>query len=85
MEVKKAIKKVVALGIGAAMVGTTIMGAMAASLADYPKPFVQDGKFNGYIVLGDNAKVLMRYSFCLFVKAVTMSADLAGFLMKQFQ
>lgn len=56
LEVKKAIKKVIALGAGAAMVGTTIMGAMAASLADYPAPFVQDGKFNGYIVVGDNAK-----------------------------
>jgi hypothetical protein len=56
LEVKKAIKKVVALGAGAVMVGTTIMGAMAASLADYPAPFVSDGKFNGYIVVGDNAK-----------------------------
>jgi hypothetical protein len=56
LEVKKVMKKVVALGAGAAMVGTTIMGAMAASLADYPAPFVSDGKFNGYIVVGDNAK-----------------------------
>jgi hypothetical protein len=56
LEVKKVMKKVVALSAGAAMVGTTLMGAMAASLADYPAPFVQDGKFNGYIVVGDNAK-----------------------------
>ncbi len=56
MEVKKAIKKVIALGAGATLVGTTIMGAMAASLADYPSPFVMDGKFDGMIVVGDQAK-----------------------------
>lgn len=56
MEVKKAIKKVIALGAGATLVGTTIMGAMAASLADYPSPFVSDGKFDGMIVVGDQAK-----------------------------
>ena len=56
MEVKKAIKRVIALGAGATLVGTTIMGAMAASLADYPSPFVMDGKFDGMIVVGDQAK-----------------------------
>jgi len=52
---KKTIKKIVALGIGASMVGATLMGAMAANLNDYPAPFVQGGKFSGTLVVGDNA------------------------------
>lgn len=56
MEVKKAIKKIIALGAGATMVGTTIMAAMAASLASYPAPFIKDGKFDAMLVVGDQAK-----------------------------
>ncbi|MBW2977430.1 S-layer protein [Candidatus Woesearchaeota archaeon] len=49
-------KKIVALATGTLMVGATILGAMAADLADYPKPlFIEDGKFNGAIVVGDRA------------------------------
>ena len=57
MEVKKAIKKVVALSAGAIMVGATIMGAMAADLAEYPKPFItEDVRFDGTLVVGASAK-----------------------------
>ena len=55
MRVKKAIKKIAALGVGATMLGATVLGAMAADLANYPEPFVDTGLFNGYIVVGDNA------------------------------
>ncbi|MBN2112062.1 hypothetical protein JW707_03085, partial [Candidatus Woesearchaeota archaeon] len=56
MEVKKAIKKMVALGTGLALVGATIFGAAAADLSDYPSPmFIKDGKFNGIVVVGDSA------------------------------
>ena len=55
MQLKKTIKKVIALGTGAAMVGATIMGAMAADLSAYPAPFITDGKFDGVIVVGDTA------------------------------
>ncbi|MBI5388782.1 hypothetical protein HZB01_00205 [Candidatus Woesearchaeota archaeon] len=59
MEVKKTIKKVVAIGTGAVMVGATILGAMAAAdklnLANYPDTFVTDGKFNGLFVVGAKA------------------------------
>ncbi len=56
MEVKKAIKKVIALSAGAIMVGATVMGAMAADLKDYPSPFLNaDKKFDGYIVVGEVA------------------------------
>src|SRR3989338_3715012 len=55
MRISKAIRKVVAIGAGASMLGATMFGAMAADLASYPKPFVQDGKYNALIVFGDNA------------------------------
>tara|TARA_B100000315_G_scaffold259833_1_gene317560 strand:- start:11478 stop:14069 length:2592 start_codon:yes stop_codon:yes gene_type:complete len=55
MEFKKAIKRIVALGTGASMVGATLFGAMAADLAQYPNQFIQDGKFTGVLVVGDKA------------------------------
>ncbi|MCH8329141.1 MAG: S-layer protein [Nanoarchaeota archaeon] len=55
MEFKKAIKRIVALGTGASMVGATIFGAMAADLADYPSQYIKDGKFTGVLVVGDKA------------------------------
>lgn len=56
MRLNKAIKKIVALGTGATMVGATFLGAMAAAdLADYPSPFIKDGKFSGVLVVGDKA------------------------------
>ena len=55
MEFKKAIKRIVALGTGASMVGATLFGAMAADLANYPDQYIQDGKFTGVLVVGDQA------------------------------
>ena len=56
MRLNKAIKRIVALGTGATMVGATFLGAMAAAdLADYPSPFIKDGKFSGVLVVGDKA------------------------------
>jgi hypothetical protein len=55
MEIKKTIKNITALGIGASMVGATLFGAMAADLAQYPNQYVQDGKFAGILVVGDKA------------------------------
>ena len=50
MRLRKAIKRIVALGTGVTMVGATILGAMAAAdLSSYPAPFVEDGAFNGLI------------------------------------
>ncbi|PIZ49428.1 hypothetical protein COY28_06345 [Candidatus Woesearchaeota archaeon CG_4_10_14_0_2_um_filter_57_5] len=56
MKVQKAMKKIVAIGAGATMLGATIFGAMAADLSDYPSPFVKDGKFNTKIVIGAKAQ-----------------------------
>ncbi len=51
------VKKIVAIGAGTFMLGATIMGAVAAAdLSQYPAPFVQNGQFNGLIVVGANAK-----------------------------
>ena len=56
MKVRKAIKKLVAIGTGAVMMGATIVGAMAAAdLSNYPSPFIQKGQFDGLIVVGENA------------------------------
>jgi predicted SpoU family rRNA methylase len=55
IKAKKAIKKVAAMSVGAAMVGSTLFGAAAADLADYPNPFVEDGMWNTVIVVGADA------------------------------
>ena len=55
MRVKRAIKKIAALGAGVGMVGATMLGAMAADLSMYPSMFIKDGQFNGALVVGDKA------------------------------
>ena len=46
----------IALGTGATMLGATLMsGVLAADLADYPTQYIQDGVFNGLLVVGDQA------------------------------
>ncbi len=55
MRLRKTIKRIVALGTGATMMGATLMGAMAADLANYPTPFIKDGAFSGALVIGNNA------------------------------
>jgi len=56
MRIKKVVKRLVALGAGATMLGATVMGAMAADLSSYPDSFQTDGVFNGYFVVGEAAK-----------------------------
>lgn len=55
MKVKKVIRKIAVLGIGATMMGATLLGATATDLGAYPAPFIQDGQFNGLMVVGDDA------------------------------
>ncbi len=55
MDIRKTIKKMSALATGAAMLGATVMGAVAYDLGDYPHPYVdEDGAFSGYLVVGTN-------------------------------
>ncbi|MFH1682795.1 MAG: hypothetical protein ABIA37_03280, partial [Candidatus Woesearchaeota archaeon] len=56
MQIKKVVKRLVALGAGATMLGATVMGAMAADLSSYPGSFQTDGVFNGYFVVGESAQ-----------------------------
>ncbi len=55
MKVKRMVKRLFAVGTGAAMLGATAMGALAADLKDYPGMFVTDGTFNGFFVVGEKA------------------------------
>lgn len=56
MNIKKNIKRIAALGMGAAMIGTSIMGAAAADLSQYPRPFVRDGQFDAMLIIGEDAR-----------------------------
>lgn len=58
MKVSKAIKKIVALGVGATMMGATILGATAADLSNYPNFFLDGGQFDGVIVVRGDADSL---------------------------
>lgn len=53
MKIRKAVKKMVALGTGMTMVGATMLGAGAADLSEYPSPlFIENGMFDGVLVVG---------------------------------
>ncbi len=57
MQVRKTVKKIASIGAAVGMVGATLMGAaMAADLSEYPYMFIEDGKFNGILVVGAEAK-----------------------------
>lgn len=56
MKLRNAAKKVAAVTTGVTMLGATLTGAMAAAdLSDYPAPFVSDGRFDGFFVVGEAA------------------------------
>ena len=55
MKIKRMVKRLLAVGTGATMLGATAMGAMAAGLGSYPDMFVTDGTFNGFLVVGEAA------------------------------
>ncbi|HLC81957.1 MAG TPA: hypothetical protein VJH68_04845 [Candidatus Nanoarchaeia archaeon] len=56
MKIKRMVRRLFAVGTGVAMLGATAMGAMAADLSDYPTMFVDNGRFNGFLVVGDSAQ-----------------------------
>jgi hypothetical protein len=57
MKVRKAVKRIVALGITSAMLGATLLAAGAADLKDFPRPLFVDnnGVFSGKFVVGRDA------------------------------
>ena len=59
IKTKNTIKRIAAMSVGALMMGTTLMSAVAAApytLADFPAPFVAAGKGDFTIVVGQDAK-----------------------------
>jgi hypothetical protein len=81
MRFQKAIKRMIALGTGAIMLSSTVFAA--ADLANYPAPFVKDGKFSGVLVVGDKAAaedvigisdIISSLQFASTKKAATTSA-----------
>ena len=80
------VKRILAVGAGATMLGATVMGAMAADLNDYPNMFVSDGVFNGLLVVGANAAAVdnlamtdiaasMKYAGGAATSSVAVSGD----------
>lgn len=70
MRIRQTVKKAVALGTGALMLGATILGASAANVSDYPTAFVKDGKVVAKIVVGEKAQAID------IVGAIDIAADL---------
>ncbi|HME87287.1 MAG TPA: hypothetical protein VKE88_02650 [Candidatus Nanoarchaeia archaeon] len=56
MEVRKVLRKAAAVAASASFIGATLLGAVAQDLANYPAPFVKDGTFDAFIVVGENAQ-----------------------------
>src|SRR3989344_6376002 len=51
------VKRLLAVGAGAVMLGATAAGALAAAdLKTYPAMFVKDGSFDGVLVVGEKAQ-----------------------------
>lgn len=49
------IKRILAIGASIALLGATLVGAVPAGFQDYPNFLFEDGKFNGVLVIGDDA------------------------------
>lgn len=57
MKIKRMVKRLLAVGAGAVMLGATAAGAFAAAdLKSYPTMFVKDGSFDGVLVVGEKAQ-----------------------------
>ncbi len=56
MEVKKVLKVATAIAASASFIGATLLGAVAQDLSTYPAPFVNNGVFDAFIVVGANAQ-----------------------------
>jgi len=50
-KIKRIVKKIGAISTGAAFLGASLMGAMAADLSEYPSPFVVGGKASSAVII----------------------------------
>ncbi|MEK6853569.1 MAG: hypothetical protein AABX64_02700 [Nanoarchaeota archaeon] len=78
MKVKKIVKCILSAGAGATMLGATVMGAMAADLSNYPDMLVQDGVFNGLMVVGENAAAVDNLAMTDIAASMKYKASDAG-------
>lgn len=83
MNVKKTVKKIVALGTGAGLVGMTLMSAMALApdLTTYPDFVLEGNQFDGKIVVGSTAKpedILGSIDIATSLQAVSTTAVSTG-------
>ena len=78
MKVKKIVKCILSAGAGATMLGATVMGAMAADLSNYPDMLVQDGVFNGLLVVGENAAAVDNLAMTDIAASMKYKASDAG-------
>ena len=77
MNVRKLVKRITALGIGATMLGATIFGAAAADLSQFPKPLFVDpstGVVNSLFVVGENSKSIDTMGMSAVVSAIQAAA-----------
>jgi len=59
MEIRRAIKKIIALGIGVIMVGVIVLGVMVVvDLGSYPVLFVVGSIYDVVVIVGVNVKVV---------------------------
>lgn len=56
MEVRKVLRKATAIAASVSFIGATMLSAVAQDLKDYPSPFVKDGQFDAFIVVGADAQ-----------------------------
>lgn len=78
MNVKKTVKKILALGAGATMVGATVFGALAYNLEDYPSKIVEDGFADVKIVFGADAEtsdVMGAVDIAASIQAMSVSKE----------
>ena len=78
MKVKKIVKCILSAGAGATMLGATVMGAMAADLSNYPDMLVEDGVFNGLMVVGENAAAVDNLAMTDIAASMKYKASDAG-------
>jgi len=77
MKVRNIVRKAAVLGSSAALVGTTLMGALAYDLGTYPAKFIVNGQFDGKIVVGEKAAtadVLGSIDIAASLQAASVSA-----------
>jgi hypothetical protein len=78
MEIKRVVKRLFAVGAGVGMLGATAMGALAADLSNYPDMFVEDGVFNGLLVVGASAAAVDNLALTDIASSMKVASGIGG-------